>query len=383
VIRRSWESARAVAAAAGSPLPAEAVPLDRAAGRVLADDVRAQDDVPHYASSAMDGWAVRGDGPWTAWSDIVTGGLVPEDADRVLPHEDGVLRGGVLAVRDGAAAPVPGRHVRPAGEEARAGDVLVARGTRLGPVHAAVAASAGVDVVTVHARPAVRLVLTGDEVDLTGRPRPGRVRDSFGPMLPAAVTALGGRVAEVLRVADVVDAVADALDGAPDRPAGPDHPDGPGGPVDLVVTTGGTGGSPVDPIRPALAAAELLVDGVAMRPGAPTMLARLPGGPLVLALPGNPLAAMAALVTLGGPLIAGLAGIPAIPNAAVRVNAPIEGRGGRTRLVAARVVEGVAVPTGHQGAGMLRGLAEADAFLIVPGDGLAAGAAAAAVLLPW
>jgi molybdopterin molybdotransferase len=262
--------------------------------------------------------------------------------------------------------------VRPAGEEARRAELVLAAGTRLNPAQVAVAAVCGHDTVPVLARPTVSLILTGDEVVESGIPAAGRVRDSFGPQLPAFVRMLGGNVVSRHRLADNLDLLVKTVsDGA--------------GPADLVITTGGTGHSRADHLHPALArlGATLLIDGVAMRPGGPSLVARLVDGRMLVGLPGNPLAAMMGMLTLVQPLLAGLSGAAEPSLERVVVAEDLRGTPGRSRLSPYRLVGGAAVPTGRSGSGMLRGLAEADGVLICPSDGVAAGAETDSLALPW
>ena len=376
----AWDVARERAAGA-APAPAtEHVPLHRAVGRVLAEDVQTPIPLPHYASSAMDGWAVRGASPWRLVDGpepgqgeavvIVTGGLVPASAEAVLRSEAGrVVDGRLEPVGEtGHRDVAEHRHIRPAGTEASAGEVVLEAGAVLTPPRVALAAATGADRLTVRRRPRVVLVLTGDEVVESGVPEPGRVRDSFRLALPAILHELGAETIAVHRVGDDPGATADAITA--------DH-------VDLVVTTGGTGGSHADQVRVAVEGlgAEVLVPSVAMRPGGPTFLARLPDR-VVLGLPGNPLASMLGLLAIGGPLLAAWTGHASEPTSLV-VGEALAGTRGATRLVPAAVHDGVATPTGHAGSGMLRGLAAADAVLVVPESGVEHGTSAAALRLPW
>lgn len=381
--RPSWHDARAVAAAAAaaaaaaSALPAETVPLDAAVGRRLADDLLSPIDLPHFASAAMDGWLVVGDGPWeltdaepTAGQarHIVTGALVPEGATAVLRSESGAVADGVLR-STAPGEPRPGHHIRRPGTEALRGERVIEAGALLNPAHIALAASTGADELTVQAVPAVALVFTGDEVVTHGVPAAGRVRDSFGVQLPALIGLLGGRAVSAARVGDTLDDTVSALRDA--------H-------APLVVTTGGTGTSAADHVRDALEVldARILVDGVAMRPGGPTRIAELPDGRLVAALPGNPLAAMLAAITLVEPLIAGLAGRAAAPTRPI-AGIAAEGRPGTTTLVPYVVADGRAAVAVWRGSAMLRGLAHADGILVVPPGGLRDGEPAESVDLPW
>ena len=174
--------------------------------------------MPHYASSAMDGWAVNGTGPWILAepgqrlaphqaSPIVTGGLIPAGAKAVLRSESGVSRR-----RRRSARPDPGRHgaarrtrngqhIRKAGEEATTGDVLVKAEAPPEPCPAGPRPLAGNDDLPVLGKPVVRLVLTGSEV-VTRDAGPGQVRDTFGPQLAAVVEMLGGICAEEVKIGD-------------------------------------------------------------------------------------------------------------------------------------------------------------------------------------
>ena len=389
-----WVDARAAAFAAASGLPTELVPVLECVGRTLARDLGALQDVPHFASSAMDGWAVAGDGPWRLESGgdgssalalgsaraIVTGGIIGPGVTAVLRSEHGVtavLRSEhgqaddvELRVRDGLAPPADGRDIRRAATEARAGDVLIRAGVVLNPAHAAIAAGGGHDTVAVAGRPRVALLTTGSEVVAAGVPAAGFVRDSFGPMLPAAISGFAGgaRVVSSIRMADDRQHLVDALQVRD---------------ADVVVTTGGTADSPVDHIRSVLheLGATLIVDGLDVRPGSPSLLAQLPSGVFVVALPGNPLAAVIGLLVLLEPLLAGLAGHQFTVPSTVVVgddHAP-----GRLRMMPYRLVSGRAIASGWRDSGMLRGLADAQGVLIVPADGLSGGDPATTLRLPW
>ncbi|GAA1061673.1 molybdopterin molybdotransferase MoeA [Agromyces bracchium] len=398
----AFSEARALARSA-APAPAtERVPLAEALGRVLAEPLVTAIPLPHFASAAMDGWAVCGPPPWRLRADtgddaagpaaagvpaaaspagleageaveIVTGAPVPPGADAVLRVEAGRVVEGILEpVGETGRHDVDGRrHIRPAGAEAAIGDRLLEAGAVLTPPRIALAAGTGADDLAVRRRPRVALILTGDEVVESGVPESGQVRDSFRVAIPAALHALGAEVVAVHRVGDDEPTTRVALV-ADD--------------VDLVVTTGGTGRSSADHVRTALAAdgADLVVPGLATRPGGPTLLARLPdaGGRLVLGLPGNPLAAMLGLVALGAPLLAAWTGTEAASRTVAAARA-LPGRAHSTGLVPATVAGAAATPVAHLGSGMLRGLAMADVVLVVPPGGVAEGASVEALPLPW
>lgn len=427
----SWDQARAAAHAAAAPLPEQWLPLNETIGETLAQDVTAQVPLPHYSSSAMDGWAVNGSGPWEivvptpeeddprlTWARtghepvervkslgvsqataIVTGGLVPEGTTAVLRSEWGTEQDGQLALNDAAApgAPTPGDHIRPAGEEASAGDVLLTAGARLNPAHIAFAAVTGQDMLPVRRRPRVTLLLTGDEVDEAGVPEPGRVRDAFGPQLPQFVHMLGGQVDAVHRLGDDLEVLTERLTVAET---------GAESVLDsraqLIITTGGTGGSSVDHLRTALAdaGAHLIVDELALRPGHPALLARMPDdGPFVLGLPGNPLAAMTALMLLGAPLLAAFGGAGLPPTVEVSLTSEVDSYKsvrllpGLTATSAATLTNNAhpwarssapsAAALSYSGASMMRGFSQANVLLVIPAEGVPEGGTAVALPLPW
>ncbi|THG29959.1 molybdopterin molybdotransferase MoeA [Naasia lichenicola] len=378
----SWPEARRRAHAAATALPQELVPLAEAGGRRLVADLTAPYDLPHFASSAMDGWLVVGEGPWTLTDalphpgqarPVVTGQAIPiaeldAGTAAVLRSEHGETSSGMVRSVAGAA-PKAGQHIRPIGSEAIRGETLISVGARLNPASLALAASAGVDALTVHAVPEIALVLTGDEVIGHGVPDTGFVRDSFSVPLDDVLHGLGARVTGVTRVGDDLAAITAAIQSAS---------------APLILTTGGTGSSSADHLRNALShlGGRLLVDGVAMRPGGPTMVAELPDGRLILCLPGNPLAAMVAAITLGEPLLAALSGRPM--RAPRSIPAPdLAGRAATTLLVPYSITADGAVPTPWSGSAMMRGLAGADGLLVVPEAGLRADGVAESIDLPW
>jgi molybdopterin molybdotransferase len=429
-LAHTWQEARQLAFDCAVPIPAAPVPLRQALGRTLAADVVASQDIPHYASSAMDGWAVNGSGPWVLAepnqrlaphqaSPISTGGLIPAGAKAVLRSESGVIgtdEDGLPVLKLGGSAkpgdPRNGDHIRKAGEEAAAGDILVKRGTVLNPAHVALAALAGSDALPVLGKAVVRLVFTGSEVVTSGVPAPGQVRDIFGPQLAAVVGMLGGICTEEVKIGDTYAEWLAALEdsepargssglagGAAGEPFSGTSGESSGGrppapaadpaaeslPADVVITTGGTGRSGTDHLRRSVAelGGRLLIDGIAMRPGHPAVLAELPDGRYILGLPGNPLAAMMALSTVGAPLLAALGHGPMPPLGEVPCGSTIDPDPGRTRLMPFRLLYGMASPAQHTGSGMMRGLAAADGVLVVPPHGVQLGEMVPAFALPW
>ncbi|EWS89997.1 LOW QUALITY PROTEIN: molybdopterin biosynthesis protein, partial [Streptomyces filamentosus NRRL 11379] len=373
-----WEEARAVARAVPA-LPPVARDLADALGHALAEPLTALTDLPPFDTSAMDGWAVAGPGPWRLDGSgvlaggqpeplrpgtavpIATGARLPQGGDAVLRREDGEVDAGSGLLLDRSASPggpapgrdvAPGRDIRPRGQECRAGDPLLPAGASVTPTVLGLAAAAGYDRLTVHRRPRVDLLVLGDELLATGLPRDGRIRDALGPLLPGW---LSGQGAEVVGRPLLPDGFGPLYEAVRDSTA------------DVVVTTGSTAAGPVDFLHDALRAVgpRLLVDSVAVRPGHPMLLAELPPGAdgrprHLVGLPGNPLAAVAGAVTLAVPLLRRLGGhADAGPLDAVCA-AALPGHPRDTRLLPVRRTGRAVVPLPFDGPAMLRGLALAD-----------------------
>jgi molybdopterin molybdotransferase len=369
-----WHEARRRAADSGTALPAERVSLGLADRRVLATDVCALVDLPGFDSSAMDGWAVAGDPPWAVIGDVLagddlpapllpgsavriaTGAPIPDGTDAIIRTENGRLDdvGRVVGT-------VVGSDIRHRGEECRAGHVLATKGTRLTPPLIGLLAAAGHDDVLVAQRPRVRLVLMGDELLETGLPAPGQVRDALGPQLPAWIARAGADVVDTRRVPDSLSQLITALvDGG----------------ADLIISTGGTAAGPRDHVHAAIeqVGGTLTVDGVAVRPGHPMVLADLGAGrPPLVALPGNPQAAVVGLLTLALPLIAAQLGATDEAEHSVVLGEHLNAPDDQTRMVGGVItVDGFRKST-FTGSAMLRGLAASTGYAVIPPGGAAPG----------
>lgn len=251
-----------------------------------------------------------------------------------------------------------------------------ARGLLVTPAVLGLAAAAGYDELLTRPRPRVEVLVLGDELLTEGLPHDGLIRDALSPMLGPWLTRLGAEVVGTRRLGDDPDG-AEALLAAVT-----------GSTADLVVTTGGTASGPVDHVHPVLerAGAELLVDGVAVRPGHPMLLARLgdrTDGRHVVGLPGNPLAAVSGLLTLAEPLLRALAGRRQRPRYTVSVEGDVQGHPYDTRLVPVLLTDEHAVPLHYNGPAMLRGVAGADALAVVPPHGVRSGQDVEVLDLPW
>ncbi|WP_420034489.1 molybdopterin-binding protein [Streptomyces sp. cg28] len=376
------------------PSGAARVPLGEALGLVLAAPLTALTDLPSFDTSAMDGWVVAGPGPWDVrakgilaghepppeLSDgeaaaIATGARIPPDTTAVIRSEHGHLddQGRLHPLRD----VTHGQDIRPRGQECRSGELLLPTGAVVTPAVLGLAAAAGYDELTVVPRPRVEVLVLGDELLTSGRPRDGLIRDALGPMLPHWLRALGVEVTAVRRLGDDAKALLKAVRKST---------------ADLIVTTGGTASGPVDHVHPTLRAvdAELLVNGVAVRPGHPMLLARLKEGRHLVGLPGNPLAAVSGLLTLAEPLLRELSGRAGHTEPySAPLHTSVHGHPGDTRLVpvVVRQDEGSghdwAVPLRYNGPAMLRGIAAADALAVIPPGGAKEGREVEILDLPW
>lgn len=330
VLERDEAEARWHAVIQPAVLGAEGVALGDALGRVLAENVRAEVDVPGFDRSNMDGFAVRAEDTFGAAEEepirltlesetiatgivpqqevtpghammIATGGMLPRGADAVVPVEvtdvaGSELSGRALTVR---RAVVPGGAVSFAGTDMGQGETVLFRGTRLTSRETGVLAAIGRREVSVVRRPRVAILSTGDEIVQPGEAmRPGLVFDSNGRILADAVRELGGEPEFLGAFRDDVDALRNALQGALAR-------------ADLVLLSGGTSkgegdlnGQVVDELDPGI-----LVHGVALKPGKPICLAASGTLPVVV-LPGFPTSAVFTFHEFVSPVIRQLAGLP-------------------------------------------------------------------------
>jgi molybdopterin molybdotransferase len=362
-------------------LPVELVPVSAdLAGRVLAEDVRAGVSLPPFATSAMDGYAVRaadlgaggvpiafrlgaGDRPeplppGTA-SGIATGAPLPDGADAVVPIEDAREDDGALF----ADPPALGAHIREQGGDVTAGQVVGRTGMPLTPALLAAISATGVAEVAVSRRPRVAVLATGNELVLPGRPlEPGQIYESNLTSIVAQGRSAGADVVAAEIVADDRAATREAFGRAIA--------------ADMVVSSGGVSVGPHDHVKPALL--ELGVRQVfwrlAHKPGKPLWFGVAPTGALVFGLPGNPVSSLVCFELFLRPALAALQHGSAPPRAVARLAAPVRRLGVRDHAVRCLLrasPEGMVLePAGAQDSHMIVHAAGADAIaLIEAGDG--------------
>ena len=387
-----WAAARRTVYEAGllAKLLPVRYPIDQADGATLAEPLRTLTPLPAFATSSVDGYAVRGEGPWRVSGrvlaggepsplrdgeavEIATGAMVPEHTERVIRVEHATVTEGKVSTEN---VPALRTDIREIGEEAGSGEELLPEGHPVTPGVIGLAASCGHDLIAVRPKPRAALLVFGDELAVTGPPGNGRVRDALGPALPAMLAHAGAEPVPGFRprgpIDDTLEAHVSALRAALDD-------------ADVVCTTGGTMHGPVDHLHPALAelGASYVVNTVAVRPGFPMLVAALPGDRFVVGLPGNPQSAVVAVVSLVLPLLAGLSGREFPSTSTVELGADVPGRGDYTHLALVRIDGSRAYPLPHAGSAMLRGLAAADGFAIIPpGENGAAGSRTGFVRIP-
>lgn len=356
----------------------ETIALADAAGRVLVHPrVTARVDVPPFANSAMDGFAIRSSdapGPLRLAGEvaagaaslpsvepgttvrIMTGAPLPPGADSVVPVEE------ASEGADGVTVPAavhPGAHVRAAAHDTRAGDEICLPGA-LTPAGIAVLASLGIGSVEVRRRPVVAVLSTGDELVGPGEElRPGQIHDANTPALAAAVVEAGGEPLVLARAGDEREEIERALLGAAAR-------------ADLVVTSGGVSVGRHDHVREVLEQrGSLGFWRIAVQPGKPLAVGEL-DGTTVIGLPGNPVSALVTFELFVRPFIRSALGLTGDGrlHLRARLDARIEKDAARRAFL--RVVvsgdgeELRARAAGGQASSQLRPMADANALLVVP-----------------
>ncbi|WP_433591514.1 NTP transferase domain-containing protein [Nocardia sp. CA-145437] len=368
------DEARDVLRGSISPLPARRATLRAARGATLAAPLLAADALPRFDVSAMDGYAVSGDGPWQLRRDIgfaggerpvglldgeavriATGAHVPDGTSSVVRDEF------VHIDDDGTLYRLPDtpirEDVRRRGEYWLPGAEVAPAGTPVTAALISVAASAEVAAASVRGPVRARIVMTGDEIRRDGPLHTGQTRDAIGPVLPDILAWYGVTTIDRVHLRDTENAFDEVLAAAAD--------------CDLLVIVGATGGGAADQLRSALDRTEstVLLRRLRLRPGGSTVAAQLAAGTVVLGLPGNPFAAISTLLALIGATVEGMTGA----KPARRVLGPLANAAELTAPVA-RIVPARALPGGgFQGdlrlhTAHLADLLDRDGLVIVPAE---------------
>lgn len=359
----AWEQLFALAA----PLPTETIAADEAAGRWLAGDLLARRTQPAADLSAMDGFAVAGQGPWRIRGEsragapfagkigrgeavrISTGAACPSGTAAIVLVEDAAVDGETLD----APHPEPGRYIRRRGFDFGEGDRVIDAGTRIGPAQIALARAAGHGALEVARRPLVAIIECGDELSADpADPHPDRIPASNGAMVAAMARSVGAQALRIGALPDRREELARALVDAGD--------------ADVIVTTAGASVGEHDHVRGALedCGASLAFWRVAIRPGKPLLVARL-GPRIALGLPGNPASAYVTAFLFLLPLLRAMQGAagPLPRPLALPLAGPLPAGGGRREFLRARLVDGRAVPLAERDSSALAGLAAADLLI--------------------
>ena len=387
------------------PLPTTQVPLAQALGLILAADVVAQEDMPPFANSAMDGFALRsqdsqpraGQAPrlrvtggvaagYVAQSEveegtamrIMTGAPVPAGADAVIQIELTRYDGPDSAWVDVLQPVAVGNNIRPAGEDMRRGQTVLCQGTEIGPWEIGILATLGLALVPVIRQPQVAILGTGDEVIDVDQPlAPGKIRNSNSYLLEAAVTRAGARPVRLGVARDTAESLREKLSQALGS--------------DLIITSGGVSVGEFDLVKEILSEqGKMEFWRINMRPGKPVAFGQLGQTPL-LGLPGNPVSTAVTFELFGRPILRKMLGHTRLlrPQVEVVVEDGVSEQAPRRHYVRAHVTwqDGhlVARTTGNQGSNILTSLVDANALLIVPEGSsvLHPGQTAQALMLDW
>lgn len=374
-----------------TPLSSERVPLENAAGRVLAEDIVSTENLPPFANSSMDGFAVRVADVTSASADtpvtlpvsgdipagsldvkpllpgtamrIMTGAPLPQGAEAIVPVEETDVR------RDSNALPAAVKifkaanwqaNFRPTGQDVQAGQMVLAKGVLLRPAAVGVLAALGHAHVQVHARPVVALLSSGDElVPVTATPRPGQIRDSNTYSLAAAIGQYGGQVVRLGVAQDKLEDVRAKLAQAEASGA------------NFILSSAGVSVGAFDFVKEAVAAAGALAFWkVKMRPGKPLAVGRVGSLPFI-GLPGNPVSALVGMEVFVRPVLMKLSGRAVLERFTVMaaLSEPFESDGRETYLRVTLERHGEAFQahsTGQQGSNIITSLVRADGLMIIP-----------------
>lgn len=362
-----------------APASPQRLPLRECLGLVLAEDITSTIALPSFDNSSMDGYAVHAADIAPATTEhpvslpvigesaaggtdlevlaagtaakIMTGAPLPPGADAVVPYEWTDRGTETVTINQ---APAIGQHIRRAGDDITVGSVLATAGTRLGPRQLSLLAAVGQADALVHPRPRVAVISTGTELRYPGEPLgPSGIYDSNSVVLTACVEQSGGTVIHAGHVSDSPEDFLTLLDSLSE--------------ADIIVTSGGISMGDYDIVKAALKPRGLWFGGVAMQPGKPQGFGRLTQGPLLMALPGNPVSTFVSFHEFVLPVLRRLMALtPEVPptqtaTLAIDVSSPA----GKRQYLRGTVTGSTVTPVGGPGSHLLGGLAHATCLIVI------------------
>jgi molybdopterin molybdotransferase len=383
----SVESALEVILKEIKPLGLESVDISSALGRVIGEDIAARGSNPPWDNSAMDGYALRATDAKGASADkpaklsvlydlpagsvpqgpvgpgqavrIMTGAPVPVGADAVVMVEKTESAEGFVLIK---AEPRVGENIRKAGEDFKAGDVVVKKGTLIRPAEVSMLATVGVPFVMVHKRPRVAIISTGDELcDIIETPAEGKISNSNGYALAALVAASGAVPIQLGIAKDTKESLRQKLTAALS--------------ADCIISSGGVSVGDYDFVKDVLKdmGSSMIFWKVAMKPGKPLAFGVIGGKP-AFGLPGNPISSMVAFEQFVRPTLLKMAGKTALyrQTFSATLTKDIKIKPGRMNFIRAELKATTngfsATPLDGQGSGMILTMVRANSFVVVPQD---------------
>ena len=347
------------------------LPIEDCDGRIIAENIMANIDVPHYRRAAMDGFAVRASDTLGAGGNspvvlklgqvvdkgmclrVHTGSPVPDGADAVVMMEDTVLHGDSVEIFTQLH---PLKNIGEIGEDIQKGEIILKEGQKLRPCDIAVLASLGIGDIKVFRKPVVAIIPTGEELVPRGtrEPEKGEVYETNGLMAQLYIRKWGGNTRLLDIVTDSPEKIKEAIMSALD--------------ADMIIISGGTSVGKRDYV-PAVVGSlgNLLAHGVSISPGKPTALGIIQGKPVVC-MPGYPVAGIVALYFFARAALRRLGHIPDEPDRWVRavLSGKIVSRIGYKTFARVKLSKGRAIPLATSGAGILSSVSKADGFVIIP-----------------
>lgn len=382
----SWHEARKIAYDAATTKQKISTDLPTANGKTLASDLKTKHPLPPFNTAMMDGYAVKGNGPWKIIGEVLagsknkeiaeneaiyiaTGAMVPASADLVIKNEVVEIKDQILYLlsRDQL---ILGNHIRLIGDEGESGSVVFQKGFRINPAAIGLAAASGLDELEVIESPTVDFIVSGNELLSEGLPRDGKIRDALSMQIPGWISSVDADLGKSFSIKDNLTETIVAIKNCES---------------DLILTTGGTAAGNVDFMHQALSQTgfNLIIDEVKVRPGHPMFLAKNSKNQFLVGLPGNPLAAFVSFLTLGLPIIEKMQGryLQTLEKGTLTESAHTSKK--EMRLFPVKASNGLVEPVKFWGSMMLRGLADSTHFAVIEAGKGESGEKVELIRLPW